>query len=219
MRRFTLINKKERWGFTWTGRFVVLIIFLSLVCLYALTIYPFLAQNDPVDAKIMVVEGFIPDYALEETIHLFNKRNDSLMIITGKVRIKGSQLDQYENDGYYSAATLIKYGFDENKIKVISLEKDIKKDRTYSSAVALKEWLRQNNTKVTAFNLVTISCHARRSKMMFSKAFDDEVKIGVIAIENQLYDPKRWWRSSSGFREVTEETITWIYGALFFIVG
>lgn len=219
MGRFTLINKKERWGFTTFAWLVIIFLIIISVYIYFIGIYSFLAQNDPVDAEIMVVEGFIPDYALKESMEIFNSGNYQLMIITGKVRIKGSQLDQYENDGMYSAATLIKSGFDRDKIIVVSLDKDIRKDRTYTSAMTVKDWIIKNRPETQAFDLVTIGCHARRSRMLFNKAFNDDVKVGVVAIKNQLYDPERWWKSSSGFREVTEETITWLYALLFFSPG
>jgi hypothetical protein len=214
--RFVLISKKERWGLTWFGRLMVLILILLAGFIYSQGIYSFLAQNKPVMADILVVEGFIPDYALMEAKEIFYRDNYRQMIITGKVRIKGSQLDQYENDGLYSAATLVKTGFEESKISVVALDKDIRKDRTYCSALAVKEWLIKNNPETASVNLLTIGCHARRSRMLFERAFDDSIDVGVIAVRNQLYDPGSWWRSSAGFREVTEETITWLYALLFF---
>lgn len=219
MVKLALVTKKERWGLTWTGRLIILAALMILGSVYFRGIYSFLAQNKPLDSTVMVVEGFIPDYALAESMNIFNSGDYALMIITGKIRIKGSQLDQYENDGWYSAATLEKLGFDKDKIRVVSLEKDIRKDRTFASASAVKDWMSKNLPGTSSVNLVTIGCHARRSRLLFEKAFDGNMQVGIIAIQNQLYNPDRWWKSSSGFREVTEETITWLYALFFFRPG
>ena len=43
-----------------------------------------------------------------------------------------------------------------------------------------------------------------------------KVKVGVIAIENEEYDPKRWWVSSEGVRTVINETIAYVYALVIF---
>lgn len=213
---FAVVKKKEKWVTTWFGNLLKLILLLLVVFIFMIRIYPFLAQQKSVQAKILVVEGFIPDYALEESMKIFQEGNYELMIITGKKRLKGSQLDQYENDGIYSKVTLVKMGFNENMIQVIALENDIKKDRTYASAKAVKKWITESGMDYKKLDLISISCHARRSRILFEKAFGKETEIGIIAIQNQTYNPKRWWRSSGGFKEVIIETIAWVYARFFF---
>jgi len=51
----------------------------------------------------------------------------------------------------------------------------------------------------------------RRSKMMFTKVFGKNVAIGIIALNDPLYDPKHWWRTSEGVREVLGEAIAYMY--------
>ncbi|MEZ5198006.1 MAG: hypothetical protein R2764_16950 [Bacteroidales bacterium] len=187
---FAVAKKKEKWVATWFGNLLKITFILLLVIIYVLRIHPFLAQQKPVQARLMVVEGFIPDYALEKSMDIFLKGNYELMIITGKKRLKGSQLDQYDNDGIYSAETLIKLGFDKNKIQVVALENDIKKDRTYASALAVKKWIKESGLDDNKLDLVSISCHARRSRILFDKAFGNETDIGIIAIPTISYDHK-----------------------------
>ena len=213
---FALVRKKEKWVTTLFGKLLKLIFLLLILFVFTFRIHPFLAQHKPVAANIMVVEGFIPDYALKESMSIFYEGNYELMIITGKKRMKGSQLDQYANDGLYAQATLVKLGFDSLKIKVIKLENDVKKDRTYASAKSVEQWVIQSGRSIDKLNLVSISCHARRSRLIFEKAFGENTEIGIMAIYNISYNPKRWWKSSSGFREVIEETIAWVYARFFF---
>ena len=215
MSRFDIISKKERWGTTRFGKLVILLILIFMSFIFIKTIHPFLAKNAPIKTDILVVEGFITDYAIEECMTIFNAGNYSKLYITGKKRMKGAQLDMYENDGEFTAATLEKLGFDRSKIVVVAVEEDILKDRTFISALALRNWMEQHNT-LSDFNLVTLGPHARRSQLLFSQAFDDLIEIGVISVPNQSYDATRWWRSSSGFREVNKEFVAWIYARFFF---
>ena len=57
----------------------------------------------------------------------------------------------------------------------------------------------------------SLTPHARRSKMMFTKVFGKNVAIGIIALNDPLYDPKHWWRTSEGVREVLGEAIAYMY--------
>jgi hypothetical protein len=69
------------------------------------------------------------------------------------------------------------------------------------------------------FNLISVGPHARRSRLLFEKAFGREVRVGIIALESQDYDPQHWWRSSMGVRVVTDELIAYSYARLLFHPG
>ena len=216
MKKFAIVNKRERWGFTFFGKAVVLLVFALLIVLYIKGIVPFLAPDNPVDADILVVEGFIPDYAIEKSLEIFRKGNYTLLIVSGKPRVKGAHLSQYKDDGEFTAAYLKKLGLNEKQLRVVSIAKEVRRDRTYAAALKLKDWLRQNEPGTRYINLVSIGCHSRRSRYIFQKALGEDIKVGIIAVRNRNYDPDRWWQSSSGFREVTKETIAWIYARFFF---
>jgi len=90
------------------------------------------------------------------------------------------------------------------------------RDRTYSSALALREWLRTNNITVTNFNLLSEDVHSRRSWLLFQEAFGKTADIGIIAVQNPDYEPKRWWRYSEGVREILAENIAYTYARFLF---
>jgi hypothetical protein len=163
----------------------------------------------------MILEGFVPDYVVEQAKEIFIRDDYELMLVTGKKRLKGSHLDWYENDGEYTAATLEKLGFEMARVVVIPVDYAVKKDRTYESGNAIKKYLNQLH-KIEAINIVTIGCHARRTRYLFEESLGKNITIGVIAIENQEYNPNRWWQSSAGFRQVIQETIAWTYARFFF---
>ncbi len=90
------------------------------------------------------------------------------------------------------------------------------RDRTFGSALALRRWCGANHRQITAFNLVTLGPHARRSRLLFEKAFDDKARVGIISIENREYDPAHWWRYSEGVKEVVSEGVAYVYARFFF---
>ena len=91
-----------------------------------------------------------------------------------------------------------------------------RKDRTYNAALAVKQWFQENGVSVSSIDIMTLGPHARRSRLLFQKAFGKEVKVGVISVEDRDYDPAHWWRSSEGVREVLGEAIAYIYAKFFF---
>ena len=87
------------------------------------------------------------------------------------------------------------------------------RDRTYSAALKLREYFQTNGVTVRAFNILTEDCHARRTRLLFRKAFGPGVDVGVISVPDPDYDPARWWRYSEGVREILGESIAWVYAA------
>lgn len=202
-------------------RYVIIFISLILVLLVFLNVYLFknacyfLSLNHPIEAKILVVEGWMPDYALEKAKSEFEKGGYQMLITTGGPLSKGFFLSEYKTHAELAAATLRAIGFPNDKLSSVSAPK-VRKDRTFASAVALKRWFVDNNIKDTKFNIVSLGAHARRTLLLFKKAFDDEYCIGIIAIENEDYNSHKWWNSSSGVRSVLNELIAYCYAAFFF---
>ena len=89
-------------------------------------------------------------------------------------------------------------------------------ERTYSSAIALRDWFR-DNTPVHTINVVTEGAHARRTRLLYQKAVGRNVTVAIIAVSNADYNPKQWWRYSDGVREVIGESIAYIYAKFFFL--
>jgi hypothetical protein len=93
------------------------------------------------------------------------------------------------------------------------------RNRTYASALALRQWIELHKVGVTGFNLMTVGVHARRSQLLFQKAFGDKVRVGIIAVPDREYDARRWWQYSEGVKEVISEGAGYLYARLFFHPG
>jgi hypothetical protein len=216
MGRFPFFVKKEVRVPTWRFWLTFLVSLGTLAFIFMTGIVPYLSTNHPEKAEILSVEGYMPDYAMKEAMHIFQRDGYKHMVVTGNKRTKGAHLDQYANDGEFSAAVLFQMGFDSSQLTVVAVQSDIRKDRTYHSALALGRWLKENRPGLDVVDIVSLGCHARRSRYLFQKALGDSITVGVHSVPDQSFNPKRWWKSSHGFREITKETIAWIYARWFF---
>lgn len=208
--KIRLIRRQEQWTLTTQGWGVALLCAATLIVFTITHIHSFLAVTSPVKADVLVVEGWLPDYALKNAIAEFESGDYRQIITTGDPLEKGYFLAQYKNFAELSAATLKKLGFEEEKLVAVPTPKAIK-DRTYTSAVTLRQWLSKSNLKLESINLYTLDVHARRSWLLFKQVLAPTIKVGVIAVKSPDYDPGNWWSSSAGVRSVISETIAYIY--------
>jgi len=208
--KISLIRRREMWAITWEGWVTAIAGLIITMLLIITNIHPFLAVNAPIKADILVVEGWLPDYAVESAIAEFKKGGYRQLITTGLPVGKGYYLAEYKNYAELTAATCIALGFDKDKVVAVPAP-SVVKHRTAASAIALREWLAASSIKVDSINLYSFGTHARRSWMVFKEVMKPEIEVGIIAAEPQDYNPQEWWKSSEGFRTVTGEIIAYIY--------
>lgn len=207
-----LISYKPRWGLTLQGWLLVLLSMGLGFILLLFNIQPFLAYSMPVKADVLIVEGWIGDDGIEGAMNEFRRNRDAyqLLITTGIPLGRGEYLSEYKNFAQLSKATLIALGFDRTKIQSIPTP-SVKRDRTYTSALAVKEWLDKNDIEVKGINIYSEDVHSRRSWILFKKVFEPTIKVGAIAHPAQKYDANSWWTSSQGVRTILSEGIAYIY--------
>ncbi len=189
---------------------ITIILIISLIVFIVTQIHPFLAMTSPIVADVLVVEGWIPDYAIEQALAEFKSGGYKQLITIGGPLPIGSYLTEYKNFAQLAAATLKALGMPEQKLTVVPVTK-VATNRTYASAIALRQWLVYANLPLESINLFTNSVHARRSWLIFKRVLNPEILVGIISADTQYYDPFRWWKYSEGVRTVLGETIAYIY--------
>jgi uncharacterized SAM-binding protein YcdF (DUF218 family) len=193
------------------GRIVGVSAVLAAVLVLAfLRIHPFLAVSAPVPAKVLVVEGWLPDYAVVEAYEEYTRNGYELIYTTGGPLRVGGYLAQYGDFAHLAAATLERLGMPTNRIRAVPTEERFR-NRTYSSAKALRDYWETQGIQCDAINLMTEGTHARRSRFCFQQALGPEVRVGVISVENRDYSSDRWWRYSSGVKMILGETVALLY--------
>ena len=211
-----LLDRRERWSLSWRGRLVLFFAFALIAALFFTGVYPFLAITHRVDADILVVEGWVHEYAIQAAVDEFKSGSYKRVFATGGPVVgTGGYINDFFTSASVGADLLRKDGLPNESVQEVP-SRVMDRDRTYGSAVALRNWLREHSTAVSGVDIATEDLHARRTRLLFQEALGDKVKVGVIAIPNPDYNAKHWWRYSEGVREVIGETIAYIYAKLFF---
>ncbi|MGV3772930.1 MAG: hypothetical protein ACO1QB_08515 [Verrucomicrobiales bacterium] len=205
--------QKPRWGFSFKGWCLAGLFGGLLLAVLMLTIHPFLSQNNPVESKSLVVEAWLPEYGLHEAARIYKTGGYDHLYLTGGP-FRGS-VDPDSDDTYPHRAQQYfrKQGLT-NAIPITFYH--VNRDRTFNSATSLRNYLERGNQPLKSFNIITLGPHARRSRLLFQKAFGKETKVGVISLRNREYENSRWWRHSEGVKEVFSEGIAFLYSAFVF---
>ena len=80
-------------------------------------------------------------------------------------------------------------------------------ERTFLSAVVLRDRLAQEGESVSRLDIVSLGPHGRRTRLLYEHAFGDGVDVGIVSVPSREYDPNRWWASSEGTRSVVTEAL------------
>jgi hypothetical protein len=214
-RLFGLLVRKERWGVSWRGWLLGIVLAAGLLYGSFRGLYPFLSVTDRKTSTYLVVEGWMQVDSLRAAVAEFEKGGYQKLITSG-CRAQ----DQWDTNvvvtyADWAAAKLRRLGVATNLIQAVPCYEE-RKDRTYSSAVAVKQWFAQNHIPIRALNVVSVGPHARRSRLLYEEAFGPSVQIGIISIGAEDYDPDHWWRTSEGVREVVGEVLAYIYARFIF---
>jgi uncharacterized SAM-binding protein YcdF (DUF218 family) len=163
-----------------------------------------------------VVEGWIHDYAIDAALAEFRTGAYEFIVTTGgPVQGSGQYTNDFNTTASVAAERLIARGASPTVVQMVP-SRVIDRDRTYSSARALRNWLQSRDSKTPAFTILTEALHARRSRLLFELAFESSAEIGIIAVPTPDYEAERWWYYSEGVREVLGESIAYAYARLFF---
>ncbi|MGA2863524.1 MAG: ElyC/SanA/YdcF family protein [Verrucomicrobiota bacterium] len=213
--RTGLFARRECWVPTRRLWVVLAVLLLGGAFLASHSLSSFLSARSPVSANVLVVEGWLPDFAMQGAIEEFKRGGYKYVITSGGGLPDGWLAGRFKTGAEFAAANLAALGLPTNVI-VPAPSARVGRDRTYAAALAVKEWLRMAHPEVRAVNLYSLGPHARRSRLLFQKAMGNKVKVGVIAHPDNRYDSKRWWASMDGFTEVTQEGFAYLYAKCLF---
>lgn len=198
---------------TWKARLLLFAFLAGGIILLIRCAHAFLAVNQPIPTSVLVVEGWVPEYALTNFIARAHYR---MIYTTGGPTIE-DRYSRSDSDTYASVGRgrLLRAGVPEHCVRMVPCWIS-ERDRTYGSAVALRQWCSTNQVSLDSFNVVTLGSHARRSQLLHQIAFGSGVRIGIVSLQNEDYDPHHWWRYSEGVKEVISEGAAYLYVKFFF---
>jgi uncharacterized SAM-binding protein YcdF (DUF218 family) len=211
-----ILSRHERWGLTWRGWLIVFAGALVIFSSFLFCVYPFLAVTHRVDTNVLVVEGWIHEYAIRAAVEEFRSdRYQRVFTTGGPVEGTGGYINDYNTSASVGADLLIKNGLSNESIQMVA-SRVMDRDRTFSSAVALRNWFHGHNMAVHGINVMTEDLHARRTRLLFKKALGHDIAVGIIAVTNPDYDSRHWWRYSQGVKDVVSETVAYLYAKFLF---
>jgi len=179
-------------------------------------IQPFLAITDRVEANILVVEGWVHPYAIRVAVQELKSHPYERVFTTGGPVVgKGGYINDYQTSASVGADLLKEAGLPASLVQMVPSHVS-GRDRTYSSAIALRDWFHKHNLQVRSLNIVTEGAHARRTRLLFEEALGRDVKVGVIAVPSPDFDARHWWYYSEGLEEIVGEGLGYLYAKFFF---
>lgn len=214
---FGLVKRREIWVPTFKG-WLLLLAGLALVAVGAVfASIPFLGPTQPVGSGILVVEGWLPDYALEQAKKTFETHPYRLLVVPGIPLDIGFYLSKEKNYAQLATKTLAEMGLATNRMVALPCS-DVPRNRTYSTALRVRGWLEQEKSDEPV-DVFTLGVHARRTWLLYRMALGNGHQVGIIAGADRRYTARRWWTTSNGVRIVTSEWIAYVYAKLLFYPG
>ena len=184
----------------------VLLVAAALVAVHR--VHGFLAINQPAPgADLLVVEGWLSEQELDQSVAAFDRGGYAMLVTTGGPIEQWSSLIGFTSLAELSADYLRMHGVPPDRVVAVPAPASAQ-DRTFLTAVKLREWLQDEGRRYDAIDVFTGGTHARRSRRLFQQAVGPEMNVGVLSAQPSGYDPQAWWRSSAGVKTVLGEIIS-----------
>ena len=211
-----MFNRRERWGLSLRGVFLLVAVTGGGLLLIFSTIYPFLAVSHPLDTGILVVEGWIPPFAIRAAADEIRSHPYATVYTTGGPMGRGTQFDDANlNTAELAYSRLIATGVSSNLVQQVST-KVFRRYLTFTAVLALRFFAAKRGRTPAQVNVITVAAHARRSRLLFQKALGPRTQVGIISIPAPDFPANHWWRYSEGVKEVLSEGAAYLYVRLFF---
>ncbi len=210
-----LFHRRKIWVPGIWGWILILGVIAGTLLLSGRYIYPFLAHDEPSGARLLVIEGWMAPEELDQALDRFRRGHYNSIITTGGP--VSADLTRQDSATYAVLARnyLVQHGIKDVAITAVPAPKSAQ-DRTYLSAVMVREWLKKSGQSVDALDVHSSGVHSRRTQAVYRMAFGPDIRIGIFAARPEGYAPEVWWTTSTGAKTVLTEAISWIWTKLFF---
>jgi hypothetical protein len=191
---------------TLPGALLLLAVLIAALMLLRQPLHDWLAPVQPTPrASVQVIEGWMDWAELKRARHLLGPKPPGLIVTSGGPRSG----DPAEPTNAEHAVTILRA---QGLTGVLALSApDTRIDRTYVSALAVRDGLAARGLMPAAINVYSPGAHARRSRLVYEMAFGPGVEVGIIAVEPHRYDPRHWWAGSEGAKFVMGELQSWLW--------
>lgn len=208
----------------WSKKRIIIIV-LFLIILSAGLFLPFvyslsekLSKTQRVKANILLVEGWLPQYEIDMAYNEFKNNGYSYIITsglklpeynTGILDIRKKIINKYNSEAELARKRFLKMGIDSSLIMAIPCQR-VKINKTLTSALAVRDWLKTTNIEVKGINVVSSGTHAARTWMIYNKILDKKFDIGIISLPDYRERHSRKFKILKTLRETFKIIYYWL---------
>jgi|SRR5688572_20980853 len=178
-------------------------------------VFPFLAVQEPADASILVVEGWMDREGLDQAFELARQGDYARVVTTGGPIESWPERIGCASYAELAADYLLQLGLPPAQVSSFPAPASAQ-ERTFLSAIEVRDRLRAEGADVRALDIFSWGCHARRTRLLYRLAFGPGVEIGIRSAASSRFGTSDWWRSSAGAKSVLQESIALLWTELFF---
>ena len=203
---------------TWEG-VILLAAVLAGAAFWARERLPhFLAPNEPVGHGVLVVEGWQERDSLQLAVSTFRRGGYDAMVVTG-----GPTTDPAWEGGFLTyaeraASELRRLGVVEPELIVVPAPPSAQ-DRTYHSAVSVRQWLEASGRRISALDVFSVGTHSRRSRALYRMAFGEGSRLASDRPLPPSTISRIGGRAAKGAKDVLGESLAYGWVACCFHPG
>lgn len=196
---------------TWQGWGLLFLISVTFLATFALSIHRFLAVTQRVaNVDILVIEAWVPEVVLRAaTREFFEGRYQYLIMSDVRPRETQNILPE-QSRAKISLDMLASMGIPRDRM-IECPASEANDHRSHSMAVSVRDALRQRGTAATGVNIIAPAAHARKTWLAYRRVLEPEVRVGIVSVATEDYDPANWWLTSQGAKWVITDSIGWLY--------
>ena len=194
-----LFRRRTVWLPTLWGTLVFVAVAAVVIVVAARGAGAYLFVNEPAHggdgrgARLLVVEGWLDETELGDAIATYRQGRYERVVTSGGPIDNWREGQTATNFAERAAGYLKRHGLADAPVAAASAPPSAQ-DRTFLSAVVVRDWIRHEGLKPDAIDLYSAGVHARRSRMVYRLAFGPSVEIGVLAATPRNYDLDHWWQ-------------------------
>jgi hypothetical protein len=188
---FLAVKKKRKYAITWEG---------NLMNIDSIMVQ---FTNDGVGEygdRNLYVKEIIIDH--KNKITYLNNSEYDIDTLDGKIRI----INNFSSNAELARNTLLSMDIDSSLIIAI-LGKKVRINRTLTSALAFRDWLKTTDIDIKGINIISMGTHTRRTWMTYNKILNEKYDIGIIS----LPDYKNSYSRRNKVLKTIRETLGIIY--------
>lgn len=193
---------------TWLGWGCLLLPPGGLVLAWLLWGEAFLSVEAPIQAEILVVEGWVGRDSLREALAEFQRGGYRLLVTAGGDTGADWRTRSW-NYAELAAAELTRLGLAEEQL-LAAPARYHQGGRTRAAAQAVQEALTARGEAPVSINIWTRGAHARRSRLIFARVFGSRTRVGVL-VGKPAETTGPWWKSGDRARDFLEETLGYLW--------